>query len=155
MLAILVGSCSSAGVLTTGSKAPDFTLSNINGEQVKLSDYDGKPVAINFWGTDCAYCVEEMPTLQQASQEESSKTNGVAIITVNVQDSISGTKNYFNQNDYTLPALVDINGKVAQAYGVSAIPVTFLIDRNGYIIYVKRGMFLSINELHVALNKIR
>ena len=156
LLSILVAmSCSPNAAPTAGAKAPDFELSNTAGQTVRLSDYLGRPVAVNFWGIECVYCVEEMPDLQKAFEQESTKTDGVAWITVNVQDSLDGVRAYFADKGYTLPALADSRGQVAQAYGISAIPITFLIDREGIVRYVKRGMFLSINEINVALNRIR
>jgi peroxiredoxin len=155
LVAVLVASCSSGGVPQTDQKAPDFELYDTGGQAVRLSDYLGHPVAVNFWGTNCTYCVQEMPLLQQAYEQESAKDDGVVILTVNVQDSALGTRTFLAQNDYTLPGLVDSGGRVAQAYGVSAIPITFLIDRDGVVRYVKRGMFLSLNEVNAAFDRVR
>ncbi len=96
-----------------------------------------------------------MPLLQQAYEQESVQADGVVILTINVQDSAVQTEEFFKENKYTMPALVDAGGRVGRAYGVSAIPITFLIDRDGVVRYVKRGLFLSINEVNVALNKVR
>ena len=155
LIAILVVSCSPGGVLQAGYKAPVFELYDTGGNIFRLSDYLGQPVAVNFWGTNCVYCVEEMPDLQQAYEEEAAKDDGVVILTINVQDSAMGTRTFMTQNNYTLPALVDSSGQVAQAYGVSAIPMTYIIDRDGVIQYIKRGMFLSINEVHTAFDRVR
>ena len=96
-----------------------------------------------------------MPLLQQAYEQESAKDDGVAWLMVNVQDSAATTKSFITGGSYTFPALVDAGGRVARAYGVSAIPVTYLINRDGTVRYVKRGKFLSINEVNVAMNKVR
>ena len=96
-----------------------------------------------------------MPLLQQAYEQESGKTDGVVLLTVNVQDTTAVVKAFMSDGKYTFPALIDSGGRVARAYAVSAIPVTYLIGRDGIIRYVKRGKFLSINEVNVALNKVR
>jgi len=96
-----------------------------------------------------------MPLLQQAHELESAKPDGVAILTINVQDADGDVKDFMAANGYTMPALVDAGGRVGRAYGISAIPLTFLISRDGNIRYIKRGMFLSINEVNVVLNRVR
>jgi peroxiredoxin len=96
-----------------------------------------------------------MPLLQQTYEQESAKNDGVVWLTVNVQDTSATVKTFITDGKYTFPALVDAGGRVARAYGVSAIPVTYMINRDGTVRYVKRGKFLSINEVNVALNRIR
>ena len=96
-----------------------------------------------------------MPLLQQAFDQESAKTDGVVLLTVNVQDTQAKAKEFLQTNKYTLPVMIDSGGRVARAYGVSAIPITFFINRDGTVRQVKRGMFLSINEVNVALGRIR
>ena len=96
-----------------------------------------------------------MPLLQQAYEQEAANSDGVVILTVNVQDNASKTKDFMESNRYTLPALIDDGGRAAHAYGVSAIPVTFFVTREGVVRYVKRGMFLSINEVNVAMGRVR
>ncbi len=96
-----------------------------------------------------------MPLLQQAYEQETAKTDGVVILTVNVQDTSSKAKDFLQANKYTLPVLMDDGGRIARAYGVGAIPITFFINRDGSVRYIKRGMFLSINELNVAMGRIR
>src|SRR5690554_2636233 len=65
-----------------GSRAPEFTLPGMNGEQFKLSDYDGKVVVLNFWGTYCPPCVEEMPIIQNYYEEHAAEQN-VQILAIN------------------------------------------------------------------------
>jgi cytochrome c biogenesis protein CcmG, thiol:disulfide interchange protein DsbE len=96
-----------------------------------------------------------MPLLQQAWAQESVKADGIVVLLVNVQDTAEGMKKFLEDNDYSLPSLVDSGGRVGRAYGISAIPITFFIGRDGLIRYVKRGMFLSINEVNVAMGRIR
>ena len=101
------------------------------------------------------YCIEEMPLLQQAYDQETAKPDGVVLLTVNVQDTSATVKSFMEDGTYTFPALIDSGGRVARAYSVSAIPVTYLIGRDGIVRYVKRGKFLSINEVNVALGRVR
>ncbi len=155
LLSILMASCATDTPPQTDTKAPDFELYDTSGKAVRLSDYKGQAVLINFWDTACTYCVEEMPLLQQAFEQESASADGAVILTVNIQDSAQTTAEFMSQNQFTLTALVDSGGKVTQAYGVSAIPITFLIDQQGIVRYIKRGLFSSINEVNLALKRVR
>ena len=96
-----------------------------------------------------------MPLLQQAYEQESAKADGVVLLTVNVQDTAAKTREFLETNHYTLPALIDDGGRVARDYGVSAIPITFFINRDGTVRYIKRGLFISFNEINVGMGRIR
>ena len=138
---------------TVGAQAPDFELFNLDSQSVRLSDYLGHPVVINFWGTQCDYCLEEMPILEAVYRQESSKTDGVIFLTINVQDSAARAQAFMKDNDYTMPVLMDAGGRAARAYGVTGIPVTFFVDYNGIIRYIKLGSFTNQDELEAALEK--
>lgn len=139
----------------TGNLAPDFSLKDIDGNSVSLASFLGKPVMLNFWALDCPYCLDEMPLLQTAYAEESTKADGITLLTINMKDSAQSIRSFFMKEGYTLTALQDSGSKITQSYGVSGIPTTFLIDRDGIIRYVKRGAFLSQAELKVAMDRIR
>ncbi len=141
--------------IKTGNLAPDFTLKDLDGNALSLSSLLGKPVTVNFWALDCPYCLDEMPFLQAAYTDESIKTDGIVMLTVNMKDPAQAIKNFFANQGYTLPALLDSGAKVTQVYGVSGIPATFFIDRDGIIRYVKRGAFLSLAELKISLDRIK
>ncbi len=155
LLLALAASCSPISAPTVGAEAPNIELFDLNNRIVRLSDYFGRPVVVNFWGTQCVYCIVEMPELEAAFRQESEKADGVVFLTVNVQDTSSTARTFMNNNGYTMPVLMDIGGRVAQAYNVSAIPVTYFIDRTGTIRYVKLGMFSSLNEINIVLDTIR
>ena len=76
------------------------------------------------------------------------------MITLNVNDSASQVRDFITSHGYSIPVFPDANDAVALKYGVSGIPMTFFIGRDGSIKYIKRGMFLSLAELQVDLNKI-
>jgi peroxiredoxin len=78
----------------------------------------------------------------------------VVILTINSGESQQFISSFMQDNDYDFPVLLDTDYAVKQNYGVSGIPITFFIDRDGIIQYIKRGMFISINELQNALNKV-
>lgn len=138
-----------------GSFAPSFTLKTLEGEEVALEDYRGKIVILNFWGSWCPPCREEMPYLE-AFYEEEDRYNAY-LLTVNIMqeedvspDVIQG---FVTQNGYTFPVLLDEGSKVAQNYRVYAIPQTFILDENGRLLYIKYGPFAE-NELQEVLELI-
>lgn len=110
--------------------APDFTLKDLNGKDVKLSDYKGKIVILNFWAVWCKYCKEEMPDFNELNKELE-KDNEVVIIAINSQESPDTVKDYLSSNDINLKVLLDQDGSVTRTYGVSGLPNTFIINKDG------------------------
>lgn len=123
-------------------KAIEFTVYDEEMNKVKLSDYIGTPVVLNFWATWCGYCKEEMPAFQAASEKYSE--DDVKILMINMTDGKSETKEsaieYMKNNNYTMKMLLDIDQEVAYGYKVSGIPRTIFIDKNGYINMDKVGV---------------
>lgn len=110
--------------------APDFTLKDLNGKDVKLSDYNGKIVILNFWATWCTYCRQEMPDFNDLNKELE-KDNEAVIIAVNNQESSDTVKEYLTKNNIDLNVLLDTDGSVTQAYGITGFPTTFFINKDG------------------------
>ena len=120
-----------------GKKAPDFTLSDLSGNQVRLSDLKGKVVFLNFFGSWCPPCREEMPDINAFYDEYKSKD--VVVLVVDLQEDPSTVKEFMRQNGLTFPVLLDLNDKVGSLYRVDGIPAWFFIDKNGFIKSSKVG----------------
>ena len=86
--------------------------------------------------------------------QEAPKADGVVMLALDLNDSTSQVNSFIASNGYTVPVLVDAGEATAITYGVSGIPATFFIGRDGNIKYIKLGMFLSLAELQVDLDKI-
>ncbi|HEY4715723.1 MAG TPA: TlpA disulfide reductase family protein [bacterium] len=117
-----------------GDTAPDFKLIDINGAEVNLSDFRGNIVFLNFWATWCPPCIEELPQIQALS-EQMVKDNFI-VLAVNI-DQISGAqiKQFVQERGLTFRVLLDPKSSVgADKYGITGVPETFLIDKNGKII---------------------
>lgn len=112
-------------------KMPGFTLPDIEGNEVKLSDYRDKIVVLNFWTTWCKYCKTEMPEFQEAQKEYAESGDDVVMLTVNVQEDEETVKKYLSDNGITLPVLIDKDGSIAAAYGVNGFPTTYIIRKDG------------------------
>ncbi len=116
--------------IAVGDKAPDFTLQTVSGEKVKLSDYKGKKVFLNFWATWCPPCKEEMPHMQSFYEE---KPEHVEILAVNFEESQQRITDFTDQYGLTFPVLMDKEGKVSEAYEIYTIPTTYVLNEDGTV----------------------
>ena len=112
--------------------APDFTLEDLDGNKVSLSDYRGKIVFLNFWATWCIYCVQEMPDLESANRKLAEAGDAV-IVTVNQMEDRDTVRKFMEDNKLTLTALMDFTGEVNYTYGAVGIPLTYVIDKDGSV----------------------
>ncbi|HEX7064666.1 MAG TPA: thiol-disulfide oxidoreductase ResA [Bacillales bacterium] len=117
--------------IAEGDPAPNFVLENLDGEKVKLSDFRGKGVLLNFWGTWCEPCKDEMPYLNAVYQQG---MKGVVIIGVNIGQPHLTVSNFANRYDIKFPMLLDKSNAVTNRYNIGNIPSSILIDENGVIV---------------------
>ncbi|MCP1159159.1 TlpA disulfide reductase family protein [Bacillus infantis] len=117
-----------------GNKAPDFTLTDIEGKTVSLSDYKGKRVFLNFWASWCPPCKAEMPDMQELYEE---KTIGdFEILAVNmtfIEKNKGDEMDFVKDNGLTFPIPLDVKGQVMGEYEIMAYPTSFFIDSDGII----------------------
>ncbi|MFQ3675912.1 MAG: TlpA disulfide reductase family protein [Endomicrobiia bacterium] len=123
-----------SNIFAQPKKYTDFTLQNLKGENVKLSDLVGeKVILLNFWTTWCPYCVREIPELKKYYSEY--KEKGLEILAINIQEAPNQVKNFVSKRNIDYPILLDRDGSVAQQYGVRGIPTNYLISKDGVIIF--------------------
>jgi len=131
----------------------DFSLPLVSGEPQSLSALKGKVVFLNFWATWCGPCRDEMPSMEVLYKRF--KDEGLEILAVNCQENQEDVLAFMSNYGLTFPALLDEDGRVNGAYGIQAIPTTFLIDREGRIILRLVG---SINwdteKIHAAIESL-
>ena len=137
-----------------GKTAPDFSLTTVNGDRVKLSDQRGKVVVLDFWATWCGPCRASLPHLQQASENEAWADRGLVVWAVNDQQSADDVSRFVNGNGYTFTALIDSEGSAISKYGVRGIPMTVIVGRDGKV----RNVFVgwgdeSGREIDEAIEK--
>ncbi|MCJ7727476.1 MAG: TlpA family protein disulfide reductase [Actinobacteria bacterium] len=122
----------------TGCKSSygDFTLMDLDGNEISLSDFNGKVLILNFWATWCSPCREEIPDFVEVYNEYESKD--VQFIGVSNED-ISTLKSFVEDYDISYPILID-DANIMGKWGISAIPTTFVFDKNGQIIFKNVGM---------------
>jgi thiol-disulfide isomerase/thioredoxin len=121
-----------------GFTAPDFTLKDQKGNNVKLSSFRGKAVFINFWATWCGFCKMEMPSIEKVYEKRKDEIIILAINWTSTEkepgkQSADIVKDFIRLTGYTFPVLLDVDGKIAEDYLVRGIPVNFFIDKNGII----------------------
>ena len=117
--------------------AVDFNLTDQYGNTHTLSQYKGKTIFLNFWGTWCPPCRAEMPDIQKLYEEFDQEGEdalvilGVAAPNLGKEKSEDGIKTFLEENGYTYPVLMDTDAELFQTYGISSFPTTFMIDRDG------------------------
>lgn len=135
-----------------GKDAANFTLSDLNGKSFNLSKLRGKVVVIDFWASWCGPCRETMPHVEKLHREF--KDKGLVVLGINDED-IDEARQFVQKNGYTFPTLVDVESAVSGLYGVTSIPQTLIIDRDGKIFahFYGSGEEENLREaVKVALN---
>lgn len=131
-----VSDSSVPAVTELGSPAPDFELLSMQGEQVKLSDFEGKPVLINFWATWCGPCRLEMPLFQKYHEIFG---DDLTILAINMGESIDEVSAFASEERLDFPILLDRLGVVEELYRVRGLPSTYFIDQEATIKFLHLG----------------
>lgn len=119
--------------VAAGEEAPDFALQNLDEKTVTLSSLRGKAVFLNVWATWCAACREEMPSIEKLYQRLKHNSKFVMLAVSEDRKGKAAVAPFIKQGHYHFPVLLDPGNKVGDAYDVSGVPETFLIDHKGRI----------------------
>ena len=115
--------------------APDFTVYDVNGNPVKLSDYFGKPIVLNFWASWCGPCKSEMPDFQEKYQELEGSVQFLMInMTDGSRETVETASAFLLEQGYTFPVFYDIDYDAAYTYGISSLPTSIFIDSEGNLV---------------------
>ena len=118
-------------VLRANMDAPDFEVTDLEGNVHRLSDYLGQGVLLNFWGTWCEPCEREFPAIER--QYKNFEAQGVHVLAINIAQSNLEVKNYVKNMSMTFPVAIDKTKSVMNAYNVTNLPATILINQDGKI----------------------
>lgn len=118
--------------VNVGDTAPDFRLESTDGTQVRLSDYKGKAVFVNFWATWCEPCKVEMPYMEAAYQAREGEE--FEILAINIAQSQLEASSFAKRHELSFPIILDRDRSVVNLYGVSGLPASFFIDADGTVV---------------------
>ena len=116
--------------LDAGQPAPTFSGHDLNGNPLRLADYQGKPVMLTFWSPDCGACREELPTLQAIASDPNAD---ITLLTIVSKVPAAEVQQFVTEAGLTFPILVDEPGTIATAYEITGIPVSYFINPDGKI----------------------
>jgi cytochrome c biogenesis protein CcmG, thiol:disulfide interchange protein DsbE len=117
----------------------NFTLTDIQGQKVQLSDYKGKVVLVNAWATWCPPCRAEMPDINAYYQAH--QTDGFMVLAINAGDPLDKAASFAQSNNLAFPVLLDSNLSLLNSMGIHDFPTSIVIGRDGRVKHVQVGMF--------------
>ncbi len=131
-----------------GQVAPDFVLKSATGENLRLSEFRGDVVMINFWATWCGPCRQEMPLLDDLYGRY--QRVGFSLLGVNIDDDSRRAMKMVQELGISFPVLFDESKEVSKLYAVEAMPVTILVDREGRVRHVHHGYKPGYEEKYLT-----
>ena len=148
LICLLLPLTNAAGVTgMVGQPAPDFALKSLGGENLRLSEFRGEVVMINFWATWCGPCRQEMPLLDELYRRY--KKVGFRLLGVNIDDDLRSAVKMVDVLGVSFPVLLDERKQVSRLYDVNAMPATLLIDRSGIVRYIHHGYRSGYEQSYV------
>jgi cytochrome c biogenesis protein CcmG/thiol:disulfide interchange protein DsbE len=138
--------------MLTGKKAPEFRIKRLDtGDEVALSTFAGKPVVLNFWATWCGPCKSEHPVLDWAAKRWANEAVFLGIV---FEDTEENTKRFLAENGASFTQLFDPKSTVSVDYGVSGVPETYFINRQGIIVRKHAGPLVDPREFEAKISEI-
>lgn len=125
--------------IAAGSPAPDFALKTLDGGQVRLSDFKGQPVLLNFWASWCGPCRTEMPELIAAHQAH--QADGLVVLAINNTqlDLVEDVQAFVDEMQLPFPVPLDAQGETIEAYAILGLPTSVFVNAGGAIQNVNVG----------------
>ena len=143
--AIAAASLASSGI--AGREAPDFALKSASGANIRLSEYRGDVVMLNFWATWCGPCRQEMPLLNELFQRY--ERVGFSLLGVNIDDDPTRAAAVADELGIDFPVLFDTEKRISRLYEVEAMPATVLVDRLGTVRYIHHGYKPGYEDIYL------
>jgi len=133
-------------------QAPDLPALALDGEEVRLSDYSGRTIFLNFWWTGCTYCVREMPAFMEFIRQQGE--DGALVLTVNQGEDVEEVEAFLTEIGVpNLPTLLDRERIWGDEYGITGFPTTYVIDGEGMVRYMKLGE-ITLDDMYTYLDAL-
>lgn len=142
------------GGIDVGDVAPNFQLKTLEGETVKLSDFRGKKVFINFWATWCGPCRAEMPHMQEIYEKYGDEVVILAVNATSTERSVNAVKEFVEEYDLTFPILLDETNEVNARYQALQLPTTYFVNSEGVLKIQRKVGPMSYEEMGLYLNQL-
>ncbi|WP_337914052.1 redoxin domain-containing protein [Cohnella zeiphila] len=139
-------------VLKAGSEAPAFELADLSGQTHDLDSYKGKPLVLNFWGTFCPPCRDEMPALQK--EYDKWKDQGLQLVGINLSEDRISVQQFAASVGARFPILLDRNKITEKRYGLKEYPTTFFISSDGHIQEIAIGGPMSEEDIDSHIKRL-
>jgi thiol-disulfide isomerase/thioredoxin len=136
---VVVSGCSkkkeerAVGGVSDKKPAPEIMVNSMKNVPLKLSELKGKVVLLNFWATWCPPCREEIPSMMKLNSTLAGKPFQMVSVSIDA-GGIPDIEAYFKESGYSLPTYTDLNGDAQKVYGITGVPESFVIDKNGMIV---------------------
>jgi peroxiredoxin len=140
-----------APVPVAGAPAPDFTLTDLDGNEVRLSDLHGKVVLVNFWATWCGPCRLEMPAIE--AEYQARKAQGLTVLAVDLDEPVEDVADFVAELALSFPVLLDPGAQVFDLYRIRGYPTSFFIGRDGTIARQHVG-YMNADQLAAYLDQL-
>lgn len=129
--AMLLASCAQGAQPSMGRPAPDIALPSLDGTTIRLADLRGQVVLVNFWGTYCPPCTEEMPALQRLYERYANE--GFVVLAIDVEEPPEVVEAFRERHGITFPIALSDDASINPAYRLHALPTSWLVDRQGIV----------------------
>ncbi len=141
------------GPISIGDRVPNFTLTTFEGEQIELTDLEGKVVVLNFWASWCKPCEQEAADLE-AAWRLYQPGGEVMFLGVDYVDTESEARAYLEKFGITYPNGPDLGTRISQAFRISGVPETYFLDRNHTLQYAQKGPFSSLSQIKTVIDPL-
>ena len=144
---------SQEGPVGVEDKAPDFTLTTFEGEEISLEDLEGKVVLVNFWASWCTPCEQEAADLENAWLQYKPRGD-VVFLGVDYVDTETEAMRYLNKFNISYPNGPDLGTRISQAFRIQGVPETFIIDKDGTLVSFQKGPYSSLAQIKAVIDPL-
>jgi cytochrome c biogenesis protein CcmG/thiol:disulfide interchange protein DsbE len=141
------------GSVGVGQKVPDFSLTTFDGQEILLSELEGKVVLVNFWSSWCKPCEQEAADLELAWRYYQPRGN-VMFLGVGYVDTEPEAMEYLRKFEISYPNGPDLGTRISQEFRIRGVPETYVIDQEGVLQYVQIGPFLSLSQIRSVIDQM-